>query len=60
MKKAFILHGWYQNISDNWYPWLKRELEAREYQVFLPFLNTSNTDLPDLEQMLNQLEERVY
>lgn len=56
-KKSLILPGWYQKPSDNWYPWLKDELEKKDYQVFLPDLPTIHTDLPDLQQMLDSVEK---
>ncbi|KKQ98096.1 MAG: hypothetical protein UT23_C0005G0019 [Candidatus Woesebacteria bacterium GW2011_GWA1_39_12] len=36
MKKALILQGWYQKPDKHWYPWLKKELEKRGYEVYLP------------------------
>jgi predicted alpha/beta hydrolase family esterase len=36
MKTAFLIHGAYGNPKENWIPWLKSELEKRDYQVFVP------------------------
>lgn len=36
MKKAIILHGTGDNENSYWLPWLKLELEAEGYSVFLP------------------------
>lgn len=52
MKQALILQGWYQSPKSNWYPWLKKELEKREYTVFLPDLPTMHTDHPDMVKQL--------
>lgn len=51
-KQAFILHAWYSKPSDNWYLWLKKELEGRGYEVLLPELPTMNSDLPDLQVLM--------
>jgi predicted alpha/beta hydrolase family esterase len=51
-KTALILSGWQCDSNSNWYPWLKKELEKRDYQVFLPQLPTMDIDLPDQETQL--------
>jgi len=57
MKKALILHGWYQKPEDNWYPWLGHELEKKGYGVLVPPLPTMDTDLPDMEAQLYKIWE---
>ena len=32
----FIIHGVYANPEANWFPWLKKELESRGYEVIVP------------------------
>lgn len=59
MKQALILPGWYGNPKNDWYPWLKRELERRGYRVFLPDLPTAHTDLPDMDRQLRFIEQSV-
>jgi len=34
--KYFIIHGSYGNPNENWFPWLKKELESEGHTVFLP------------------------
>ena len=51
MKNALILQGWYQKPASNWYPWLKKELEAKDFNVLLPDLPTVHTDLPDWKKI---------
>jgi len=36
MKTAFIIHGSNGSKDAHWYPWLKKKLEERGFQVFLP------------------------
>jgi len=60
MKKALILHAWFQNPNLNWYPWLKNELEKKEYEVWVPELPTMPTDKPDMETMLKFILEKNF
>jgi predicted alpha/beta hydrolase family esterase len=36
MKNAIIIHGTEGYPEENWFPWLKQELEKRGYVVFVP------------------------
>lgn len=43
MKRAVILHGTDGKPTDQWFPWLKGELEDNGYQVFVPLLPQNHT-----------------
>ena len=40
MAKIFIIHGSYGNPNENWFPWLKKELEKEGHTVFVPKFST--------------------
>jgi len=40
MKRAFLFHGAYGNPDENWFPWLKADLEKQGYLVVAPRLPT--------------------
>ena len=35
-KRVFIIHGWDGYPEEGWFPWLKKELELRDFEVFVP------------------------
>lgn len=36
MANVIIIHGAYGNPEENWFPWLKKELEKLDCRVFVP------------------------
>lgn len=43
MKRAVILHGTDGHPSHHWLPWMKRELEAAGYEIWVPELPGNHT-----------------
>jgi uncharacterized protein len=57
MKRAFIIHRWDGNPKSDWYPWLAKELENREFNVEVPEM--INTSEPKIEKWMAQLKKVV-
>ncbi|MCF7844636.1 MAG: alpha/beta hydrolase [Kiritimatiellales bacterium] len=47
MSHVLILHGIYGNPSENWFPWLKDQLEQKGMTVDVPHLPTHEPLLPE-------------
>lgn len=56
-KRVFIIHGWGGYPEENWFPWLKRELEFRGFEVFVPQL--PDADSPRIEKWIPRIAEVV-
>ena len=57
MKKAYLIHGWEGNPETCWFPWLKKELEAKGFEVVAPAM--PNTEEPKIEEWVGHLKEIV-
>jgi len=55
MNNAIIIHGAYGNPNENWFPWLKGELEKNNYKVFVPAFPTPENQ--SLENWMNVFTE---
>ena len=55
MKRAVILHGTDGSPDENWFPWLKGELERRGFEVWVPLLPDNHT--PNRKTYNNFLHE---
>lgn len=57
MKRVYIIHGWDGHPKENWFPWLKKELESRGFEVFVPQL--PEPGLPEINSWVSKLAETV-
>lgn len=51
------MHCWGGNPDRAWYPWLKQELEKREFVVQVPQM--PNTDAPEIDKWIDHLTEVI-
>ena len=57
MKRVFIIHGWGDKPTDNWYLWLKSKLDENGFQCKVPEM--PKTDEPEIESWVGKLKEVV-
>lgn len=55
MKKVVIVHGWGGSSQKEWFPWIKRELEGRDCEVFIP--DMPDTDEPKIDEWVGYLAD---
>jgi len=56
--KLFIIHGSYGNPKENWFPWLKQELEKLGHNVFVPEFPTPKNQ--SLENWMFEFQDGMY
>ncbi len=57
MKRVIIVHGWSGHPKEAWFPWLKKELEKRGFNVEVPKM--PNTDHPKIKTWVPFLAKLV-
>lgn len=57
MKKAYLIHGWEGNPENYWFPWLKSELESRDFEVVAPEM--PNSDEPKIQPWIEKLKSTL-
>jgi predicted alpha/beta hydrolase family esterase len=56
-KRVFIVHYWHGTPEGCWYPWLKKELEKKGYEVIIPVM--PDTDAPKINKWVAELKKSV-
>jgi hypothetical protein len=56
-KRVFIIHGWGGSPQEGWFPWLKKELESRGFEVQVPAM--PEPDEPKIETWVPYLAKVV-
>lgn len=56
-KRVFIVHGWGGYQTEGWFPWLKRELEKKGFQVFISQL--PDADKPRIHKWVSAVANAV-
>jgi len=64
-KRVFIVHGWDGHPQANWFPWLKKELVKKGFEVSVPkFLDSQNPRIynwvPKLTKAVGKPDESTY
>lgn len=64
-KRVFIVHGWEGHPEEGWFPWLKKELEAKRFEVFVPQLPYADNPkiqscVPKLAEVVGNVDENTY
>ena len=60
MTNIFIIHGAYGNPEENWFPWLKSELEKLDCRVFVPkFPTPENQSLEDWLKIFEEYKQHL-
>ncbi len=56
-KRVFIIHGWDGYSEEGIFPWLKQELESRDFEVYNPAM--PNPKKPVIEEWVSFLAQKV-
>ncbi len=57
MKKLYMIHRWGGSSQDNWFPWLKKELEKKDISVEV--FDMPDSENPKIEEWVGYLEENI-
>ena len=56
-KTVFIIHGWSGGANKNWFPWIKKELKEKGFNVHV--FDMPNPDKPTIKDWVNILRKNI-
>ena len=64
-KRVFIIHGWDGYPEEGWFPWLKKELEQKDFTVSVPQMPEAENPrihlwVPALAKCVSTADEQTY
>ena len=65
MKRVYIIHGWEGFPEEGWFPWLKRELEGRGFEVHVPQMPDADSPriakwIPAITKLIEGPDKNIY
>lgn len=57
MSRIFLIHGWGGNPNIDWFPWAKKELQQKGYEVITPEM--PDPEYPKIEPWVNKIKKVV-
>lgn len=62
--RIFIIHGWGGHPEEGWFPWLKRELKKKGFEVHVPAMPETNNPTIDvwvsyLSKIIRNVDEKT-
>lgn len=64
-KRVIIVHGWGGTPQENWFPWLRKELESKGFEVIAPQLPDPENPrifnwIPKLAEVVGRSDENTF
>ncbi|MEK6936237.1 MAG: alpha/beta hydrolase [Nanoarchaeota archaeon] len=57
MKKIYLIHRWDGNPDSDWYPWLKKELQNKGFEIIIPEM--PDTAEPKIDKWVSELKDVI-
>jgi uncharacterized protein len=65
MKRVFVIHGWEGSPQNEWFPWIKKELKQKGFEVTVPVMPDSNNPriynwVPKIAEVVGKADIDTY